>query len=37
VERRALGASGLDVAVVGMGTWRTFDVAASTEESQPVG
>jgi len=26
VERRPLGSSGIDVSVVGMGTWRTFDV-----------
>jgi aryl-alcohol dehydrogenase-like predicted oxidoreductase len=26
VERRRLGTSGLDVPVVGMGTWKTFDV-----------
>jgi aryl-alcohol dehydrogenase-like predicted oxidoreductase len=26
VERRRLGSSGLDVPVVGMGTWKTFDV-----------
>ncbi len=29
MERRALGASGLDVPVVGMGTWRTFDVTSA--------
>jgi aryl-alcohol dehydrogenase-like predicted oxidoreductase len=26
VERRAFGATGIDVPVVGMGTWQTFDV-----------
>ena len=26
MEHRPLGHSGLDVAVIGMGTWRTFDV-----------
>jgi len=31
VERRALGTSGLDVPVVGMGTWKTFDVRGANE------
>jgi aryl-alcohol dehydrogenase-like predicted oxidoreductase len=29
VQRRRLGAAGLDVPVVGMGTWKTFDVHAA--------
>jgi aryl-alcohol dehydrogenase-like predicted oxidoreductase len=33
METRALGQSGLDVAVIGMGTWRTFDVRGSREEA----
>jgi aryl-alcohol dehydrogenase-like predicted oxidoreductase len=32
VERRALGTSGLNVPVVGMGTWRTFDVRGAPAE-----
>jgi aryl-alcohol dehydrogenase-like predicted oxidoreductase len=31
MERRALGASGLDVPVIGMGTWRTFDARGAIE------
>jgi aryl-alcohol dehydrogenase-like predicted oxidoreductase len=31
MERRRLGSSGLDVPVVGMGTWKTFDVRSSAE------
>jgi diketogulonate reductase-like aldo/keto reductase len=34
VQRRPLGASGLDVPVVGMGTWRTFDVRGAREEAR---
>jgi aryl-alcohol dehydrogenase-like predicted oxidoreductase len=30
VERRAFGATGMDVPVIGMGTWQTFDVRGAT-------
>lgn len=32
MEQRVLGKSGLTVPVVGMGTWKTFDVRGATEE-----
>jgi aryl-alcohol dehydrogenase-like predicted oxidoreductase len=33
VERRALGSSGLTVPVVGIGTWKTFDIRGERAES----
>lgn len=32
MERRAFGKSGIDVPVIGMGTWKTFDVRTEAEE-----
>jgi aryl-alcohol dehydrogenase-like predicted oxidoreductase len=34
MQRRPLGASGLDVPAVGMGTWRTFDVRGAVAETE---
>jgi aryl-alcohol dehydrogenase-like predicted oxidoreductase len=34
MERRAFGKSGTQVPVIGMGTWKTFDVRGDAEESE---
>jgi aryl-alcohol dehydrogenase-like predicted oxidoreductase len=34
MEHRTLGKSGLQVAVIGMGTWRTFDVSGAAAEAK---
>lgn len=34
MERRSLGRSGLNVPAVGMGTWKTFDVADAAAIAQ---
>jgi aryl-alcohol dehydrogenase-like predicted oxidoreductase len=37
VEERQLGATGISVPVVGVGTWRTFDVRGAAEEASVRG
>ena len=36
MERRPFGRTGIEVPVVGMGTWQTFDVGGSKEERAPL-
>ena len=33
MERRALGKTGLEVPVIGMGTWKTFDLRGPRAEA----
>ncbi len=34
MEHRAFGATGLDVPVIGMGTWQTFDVRGAVADQR---
>src|SRR4028118_2104728 len=36
MDRRKLGATGLEVPVIGMGTWKTFNVKGASEEAARV-